>query len=78
MGGVPSRRVRRGAVPLNETILVALIAFAGTLAGSVGGILATNKLTSYRLERLEKKVDLHNNAVMRLMVVEKRLDQLSR
>ena len=63
---------------MNETILVALIAFAGTLADSVGGILATNKLTSYRLERLEKKVDLHNNAVMRLMVVEKRLDQLSR
>ena len=35
-------------------ITVSLIAFAGTLVGSLGGILAANKLSSYRIEQLEK------------------------
>lgn len=33
----------------------------------------TINLITYRLEQLEKKVDLHNNAVERLYEVEKRL-----
>ena len=44
-------------------ITVSLIAFAGTLVGSLGGILAANKLSSYRIEQLEKKVAKHNNLV---------------
>lgn len=52
------------------TIIVALLSFAGTVIGTIGGIIATNKLVAYRLEQLEKKVDLHNNAVERLFVVE--------
>lgn len=52
------------------TIIVALLSFAGTVIGTIGGIIATNKLVTYRLEQLEKKVDLHNNAVERLFVVE--------
>ncbi len=62
---------------MSETVIVALIAFAGTLAGSVAGVLATGKLTAHRLDRLEKKVDIHNNAVQRLAVVECRLDQIT-
>ncbi|MEA4823970.1 MAG: hypothetical protein VB111_07650 [Clostridiaceae bacterium] len=62
---------------MSDTIIVALIAFAGTLAGSVTGVLATSKLTAHRLDRLEKKVDMHNNAVQRLAVVECRLDQIT-
>ena len=53
-----------------STIIVALLSFAGTVIGTIGGIIATNKLVTYRLEQLEKKVDLHNNAVERLFVVE--------
>jgi hypothetical protein len=55
---------------LDSTIVVALVSFAGTVIGTLGGILAANKLVAYRLEQLEKKVDLHNNAVERLFVVE--------
>ena len=62
----------------------ALIAFAGTLVGSLGGILASSKLTNHRLEQLEKKVDKHNNLVERMAVVErdiksahKRIDNLN-
>lgn len=53
-----------------STIIVALLSFAGTVIGTIGGIIATNKLVTYRLEQLEKKVDLHNNAVERLFKVE--------
>ena len=55
---------------MDSTIFVALLSFAGTLIGTIGGIIATNKLVTYRLEQLEKKVDLHNNAVERLFIVE--------
>lgn len=55
---------------MDSTVFVALMSFAGTVIGTIGGIIATNKLVTYRLEQLEKKVDLHNNAVERLFVVE--------
>ena len=54
-------------------IVVALIALAGTAIGSLGGILAASKLSNYRIEQLEKKVDKHNNVVERIAVVEVKL-----
>ena len=41
---------------MTEAIIVALLSLAGTLGGTFGGILVSNKLTNYRLEQLEKKV----------------------
>lgn len=58
---------------MDSTIIVALVSFAGTVIGTLGGIVATNKLVSYRLEQLEKKVNLHNNAVERLFRVEEKV-----
>ena len=40
-----------------ETIIVAGLSLIGTLAGTFGGILTSNKLTGYRLEQLENKLD---------------------
>ena len=42
-------------------IIVALIAFAGTALGTFGGIITSTKLTTYRIEQLEKKVDWHKS-----------------
>ena len=50
-------------------IIIALIAFAGTL---VGAFMANNK-TLYRIEQLEKKVEKHNNLVERMAVVQNTL-----
>ena len=61
---------------MNESIAVALIAFAGTVIGSLAGVAATARLTTHRLDRLERKVDLHNNAVERLTVMEWRVRAL--
>ena len=46
---------------MDSTIIVALISLLGTLTGSLGGIVVSSKLTNYRIEQLEKKVDKHNN-----------------
>ena len=56
-------------------IIVAVIALAGTAMGSLGGILAANRLTNYRIGQLEKKVDKHNSVVERITVVEVRLSE---
>lgn len=54
-------------------IIVAVIALAGTAIGSLGGILAASRLTNYRIEQLEKKVDKHNSVVERIAVAEVRI-----
>lgn len=51
-------------------IIVAGFALVGTLVGSFGGILAANKLTNYRIEQLEKKVEKHNNVLERVYKLE--------
>ncbi len=42
--------------------------------GSLVGIIVSSRLTSYRLEQLEKKVDKHNTVIERTFAVEKRLE----
>ena len=59
---------------MNNAVIVAVLSLAGTLAGSLGGILAANRLVMYRLSQLEEKVNKHNNLVERMAVAEERLD----
>ena len=56
---------------MTEAIIVAVLALIGTLGGTFGGILTANKLTNYRIEQLEKKVEEHNNLVTRMYAIEK-------
>ena len=51
---------------MNDTIIVAILSFVGTLVGSFSGM----KLMSYRIEQLEKKVEKHNNLVERVFRLE--------
>ena len=57
---------------VDNTIVIALISFAGTTIGTLGGILASNRLTIYRIEQLEKKVEKHNSVVERVYNLEKK------
>lgn len=56
---------------MSETIIVALLSLAGTLLGSLLGIMAANKLVVYRIEQLEKKVERHNGVIERVYILEK-------
>ena len=56
-------------------LAVAAMSLVGTLSGTFGGILVSNRLTTYRIEQLEKKVAAHNSVVERITVVEVRLSE---
>lgn len=61
---------------MEPTIIVALISFAGTVVGTLLGMLAGTKLTTYRIEQLEKKVQAHNEVVERTYVLEGQVAEL--
>ena len=70
---------------LSDTIIVGLFSLCGTVVGTVGGIIASSKLTVYRIKQLENKVDKHNNFAERIPVIENnikvanhRIDELER
>ena len=41
---------------IEPSVLVALLSLAGTLIGTLGGILVSSKLTNFRLEQLESSL----------------------
>lgn len=43
--------------PIIGTIVVAILSLVGTCIGSIAGIMTAQKMTNYRIEQLEKKVD---------------------
>lgn len=51
-------------------IITGGMALVGTLAGTFGGILTSTKLTNYRIEQLEKRVEAHNNLVEKVFRLE--------
>lgn len=55
---------------MSEAVIVAILSLLGTLVGSLAGILTANKLTNYRIEQLEKKVEKHNSVIERVYKLE--------
>ena len=55
---------------MSDTVMVAILSLGGTLAGTFGGIMTSNRLTGYRIEQLEKKVEKHNNIIERVFRLE--------
>ena len=60
---------------MDNAIIVALLGFAGTLLGSLFGVLAAQKLTQYRLSQLEEKVNKHNNLIERTFKLEGKMQE---
>lgn len=58
---------------MSSEIVVAFMALVGSAIGTLGGILASSKLTNHRLEQLEKKVDKHNSIVERTYILEEKM-----
>ena len=52
-----------------SSIISAVVALLGTAIGSYSGL----RLTSYRVEQLEKKVDKHNRFAERVPIMEEQI-----
>ncbi len=63
---------------MNDGIVSALVALVGTMIGTFGGIVTSGKLTNYRIEQLEKKVDAHNSFALKIPIIEERLKTMQR
>lgn len=61
---------------MSDAVIVALISGAFTLMGSLIGVLISNNLTTYRLNKLEEKVDKHNKVVERTFVLEGQVKEI--
>lgn len=61
---------------MSSEIVVALLGVAGTLAGSFLGVVAASKLTQFRLQQLEDKVNRHNNIIERTYILEGKVTEL--
>lgn len=70
---------------ITEAVIVAFITGGLAIISNVIVALANSKLTIYRIEQLEKKVEKHNNLVERVAVLERdektqwqRIDELKK
>lgn len=54
---------------ISNDVLLAITSIIGTFAGSFSGL----KLTSYRIEQLEKRVECHNNFAERIPILEEKI-----
>lgn len=55
---------------MSTEVIVALIGLGGSAIGSILGIIASSKLTLYRIKQLEEKVDKHNSVIERVYHLE--------
>lgn len=65
----------KGVRSVETEIIVALLGLLGTLAGSFLGVLAASRLTNYRLQQLEEKVNKHNNLIERTFILEGQMSE---
>lgn len=61
---------------MNPEVIVSLITLCGSALGTFAGIAVNTKLTNFRLEQLEKRVNKHNNVIERTGKLEERVGAL--
>ena len=61
---------------MSEAIVVALIGVLGSGLGAFVGVMTSAKLTQFRLQRLEEKVDKHNSVIERTFKLEGRMTEV--
>ncbi len=55
---------------MEHDLITAILSLGGSLIGTLGGILASTKLTNFRLKQLETRVQAHNSLVERTYKLE--------
>ena len=59
---------------MTPEIIIAIVSVLGTVAGSALGVIASARLTAYRLQQLENKVNKHNNFAERIPTLESTME----
>lgn len=60
---------------MSDAIVVAILSLSGTIIGSGLGVIASQKLTQYRIAQLEEKVSKHNSLIERTFKLEGRMEE---
>lgn len=61
---------------MSEAVIVAIVSGVCTLLGSGLGVVASSKLTSFRLQQLENKVEKHNSVIERTFKLEGQVTEI--
>ena len=61
---------------MDSTVIIAIIAAAGTVFSGLMSAIITNSVTKYRIGELEKKVDKHNQLIERTYKIEGEIETL--
>lgn len=61
---------------MDTTVIVALITAGFSFLGALVASALSNSKTLYRIEQLEKKMELHNNAILRLTIAETKIQNI--
>lgn len=61
---------------MDSAIIVAIVSGVCTLLGSGLGVIASSKLTNFRLQQLEKKVEKHNSVIERTFKLEGQVTEI--
>ena len=61
---------------MSESLMLTVLSLVGTGIGSISGILISAKLTNYRIECLEKKVEKHNSVIERTGIIEEQIKEI--
>ncbi|MCC8039110.1 MAG: hypothetical protein LIP02_13410 [Bacteroidales bacterium] len=59
-------------------VIIAALAFAGTMGGAIVSNRSTRKVMEYRIKALEEKVDKHNRLIERTAALEVKVQSLEK
>lgn len=63
---------------MDADAITAIVSALGTVIGTLSGVLISNKLTTWRIEQLEKKVDKQNALFERVIKIEQKLEDMKK
>lgn len=62
---------------MDPALWTAILGLAGSAMGALAGVFLNTKLSNYRIEQLEKKVEEHNRIVDRTYVLEAEVKKIN-
>lgn len=61
---------------MHTEFITSIISIIGTLGGAFLGVVTSARLTAYRIEQLEKKVDKHNRFAEVIPVIQSQISNI--